>query len=142
MTLSPTLIWAILGIVLIIVELLTGTFFFLFIGIGAIITAIVAYFGVGSIHIQFIIFAISSIILILLLRKMAKKLFYGHADLPPEYIGEKVPVAKEIPVGHEGSVKYRGSFWIAYSDEIENIPEGTLVEVIGSDGIKLKVKKI
>jgi membrane protein implicated in regulation of membrane protease activity len=77
-----------------------------------------------------------------LLRKTAKKLFFGSHDIPPDYKGQKVKVVKEIPVGGEGSISYRGSVWIAFSEYLEVIPEGSTVEIIAIEGIRTKVVPI
>ena len=137
--LSPELVWLLIGIVLIIVELLSGTFFFIFIGVGALITAACAMLGMHSIPVQIVVFCATSIVLILILRRTAKKLFFGHQDLPPDFIGQHIKVVKEIPARGEGYVMYRGSHWIAFSDSDQNIPEGNMVEVVDHLGIKLKV---
>ncbi len=142
MNISPALIWAMLGVALIIVELVSTTFVFIFLGIGAIITSVAAALGVENIYVQIIIFSFSSLLLTLVLRKMAKRLFAGHHDLLPDYIGQKVEVSKEMSAGKEGAVKYRGSLWIARAEGDQTIPVGAFVEVVGNDGIKLIVKTI
>ncbi|HSB07631.1 MAG TPA: NfeD family protein [Thermodesulfobacteriota bacterium] len=133
--------WALIGIILIIIEVISVTFFFVFLSVGAFITALAVVLGVESFATQVIIFSISSVLLIVVLRKSAKQLFARHGDMPPEYVGQKVEVIEDIVPGREGYVTYRGSRWIAYSDEKETIPAGSFVEVVSSDGIKLKIKK-
>ena len=44
---SPALLWAIAGLALVIVELLSGTFFLLMLGIACFGAAAMAYFGFG-----------------------------------------------------------------------------------------------
>lgn len=139
--LNPVWVWAIIGIVLIIIEMVSVTFFFAFIGMGALITALAVYLGVKTISIQIIIFCLTSILMVALFRKTAKKLFAGHSDMKPDYVDEKVEVIEDILPGRDGSVKYRGSKWIAYSEDLKIIPAGTIVKVIASEGIKLKVEK-
>jgi membrane protein implicated in regulation of membrane protease activity len=134
-------IWALIGIILIIIEVISVTFFFVFLSVGAFITALAVFLGVKSLGTQVIIFSASSVLLIGVLRKTAKQLFARHGDMPPEYVGQKVKVIEDIVPGREGCVTYRGSRWIAYSEENETIPAGCFVEVVSSDGIKLKIKK-
>lgn len=140
---SPALFWVFIGLVLLIAELTTTTFILCFLGIGALIVAIATGLGLTvSLSSQLVVFSASSVALMLLLRKTAKKLFAGHADVLPDYIGQKVSVIKDIPAGGEGNIKYRGSDWIAFSDEPETIREGTQVEIIAMDGIRVKVKPV
>jgi inner membrane protein len=138
--LSPMIIWAIVGVVLIIFELMGRTFVLVFFGVGALIVSVTTWLDItpGSSG-QFAVFAISSILLMLAFRKTAKKLFFGSHDIPPDYRGQKVKVVKAIPVGGEGAISYRGSEWIAFSASPDIIPEGSTVEITSLDGIRAKV---
>ena len=138
---TPALVWAAIGLCLLIVELATLTFILCFVGLGALIVALTTWIGITtSLGSQLIVFSVSSLLLMLLLRKTAKKLFAGHADLPPDYAGQKVEVVKPIPAGGEGTIKYRGSDWIAFSDAPQTIPEGAAVQIETIEGIRVKVK--
>jgi membrane protein implicated in regulation of membrane protease activity len=140
---SPALAWAAVGLLLLILELATQSFILCFIGLGALIVAATTWMGLtDSFGSQLIVFSISSLLLMFLLRKTAKKLFAGHDDAPPDYAGEKVSVVKIIPAGGEGIIQYRGSDWIAFSDESQEIPAGTVVRIAAIEGIRVKVKLI
>lgn len=140
MFISPAWVWAALGVILIIIEVLTFTFILIFLGIGAIVTAITTGLGLTTeIETQLAVFSATSVITVLLLRKTAKGL-YSSGEFQFEHIGVKVTVVTEIPAGREGSVLYRGSRWIAFSDKEEAIPEGSTVKITAVDGIRLKVQ--
>ncbi len=142
-SLSPALVWAAVGLLLLIAEVATLSFILCFIGLGALIVALTTWIGITpSFSSQLIVFTVSSLFLLLLLRKTAKKLFAGHADAPPDYVGENVPVVKAIPSGGEGTIQYRGSDWIAFSDTPQTIPEGTVVRIEAIEGIRVKVKLV
>ncbi|MDD4355879.1 MAG: NfeD family protein [Smithellaceae bacterium] len=142
-SLSPALAWAIVGLVLLIAELATVSFILCFIGLGALIVAATTWIGLtSSFSGQLIVFSVSSLSLLFLLRKTAKELFAGHADVPPDYAGQKVKVVKPIPAGGEGTVIYRGSDWFAFSDMDRTIPEGTTVQIESIEGIRIKVKPV
>jgi len=143
LSLSPALAWALVGLVLLITELATVSFILCFIGMGALIVAATTWIGLTpSFSSQLIVFSASSLALLFLLRKTAKKLFAGHADVPPDYAGQKVDVVKPIPAGGEGTVRYRGSDWIAFSDTNRTIPEGATVQIETIEGIRVKVKPV
>ncbi|PKN04138.1 MAG: hypothetical protein CVU74_08420, partial [Deltaproteobacteria bacterium HGW-Deltaproteobacteria-9] len=77
--LTPALAWAVVGLVLLIAELATLGFILCFIGLGALIVALTTWLGItSSFSSQLIVFSISSLSLLFLLRKTAKKLFAGH----------------------------------------------------------------
>jgi membrane protein implicated in regulation of membrane protease activity len=137
---SPVIIWAIIGIVLIIIELMSLTFVFAFFGVGALIVSLSAWAGITpDLNGQFVVFSVSSLLMMVALRKTAKKLFFGSHDLPPDYKGHKVKVIKAIPAGGEGTISYRGSEWIAFSESADTIPDGSIVEIVALDGIRAKV---
>ena len=112
MPLSPVYIWATVGIVLIIADLLTATFFLFFLGLGALVTALCTWTGItGGINGQLICFAVSSLVTMVLFRRMVKQMFGKHGG-EAEYsqlVGQKGYVSAAIPAGHEGKVSYRGS---------------------------------
>jgi len=140
---SPAAVWAVVGLLLLVAELATVTFILSFIGLGALITALTTWIGLtSSFSSQLIVFSASSLLLLLLLRKTAKKLFAGHAEVPPDYAGQKVCVIKPIPAGGEGAIRYRGSDWIAFSDSPQTIPEGAFVQIEAMEGIRIKVKPV
>lgn len=140
---SPAAVWAIVGLLLLVAELATVTFILCFIGLGALITALTTWIGLtSSFSSQLIVFSASTLLLLLLLRKTAKRLFAGHADVPPDYAGQKVHVIRPIPAGGEGAIRYRGSDWIAFSGTTQTIPEGAVVQIEAIEGIRVKVKPV
>lgn len=140
---SPALVWAVVGLVLLIAELATVSFILCFIGLGALVVAFTTWIGLTtSLTSQLIVFSTSSLLLLFLLRKTARKLFAGQADAPPDYAGQKVEVVKPIPAGGEGAIQYRGSDWIAFSDAPQTIPAGAVVQIEAIEGIRVKVKPV
>jgi membrane protein implicated in regulation of membrane protease activity len=140
---SPVIVWAIIGVFLIIIELMSVTFVFAFFGVGALIVSLTAWAGITpALDGQFVVFSVSSLLLMLAFRKTAKKLFFGSHDKAPDYKGQKVKVVKAIPAGGEGAISYRGSEWIAFSESSDTISEGSAVEIISLDGIRAKVTSI
>jgi membrane protein implicated in regulation of membrane protease activity len=141
--LSPVIIWAIIGVIFFVIELATLTFILCFLAIGAIVVSLTTWSGLtAGISSQLAVFSISSILTMLLFRKTARRLFAGSHDSPPDYMKQKVKVVKAIPSGGEGTIIYRGSDWIAFSDYKDTIQEGDTVEIIAMEGIRVKVKPI
>ena len=141
--LSPALIWAIAGVVLIVIELASFTFVLAFLGMGALVTALVTWLGLTpGTNMQLAAFSASSLIMLILFRKTARRMFAGDGADMADDIGQRIKVIKEIPVNGEGDVLYRGSVWNAISDSNEPIPEGATVEITATEGIRLRVKKL
>ena len=140
---SPVIVWAVIGVVLIIIEMNHLAFVLAFFGLGALIVSMTTWIGITpGLNSQLAVFSISSLLLMIALRRTAKKLFFGSHDMPPDYKGQKVKVVKAIPVGGEGAISYRGSVWIAFSDSPDTISEGSTVEINSLDGIRAKVTLI
>ena len=54
---SPTWMWAIAGILLLMLEIATASFFIMFFGLSALIVAFLVHFGLSDIAWQILIFA-------------------------------------------------------------------------------------
>src|SRR3990167_4944954 len=119
---------------------MTMAFVLSFFGLGALLTAFLTWRGrIPGFTSQLLVFSISSLGMLLMLRTFAKKQFFRKSEMSQEFIGQKVKVTKAIPVNGEGAVSYRGSEWIAFSDSKEVIPAGAMAEIIGTEGIRVKV---
>ncbi|UCE54635.1 MAG: hypothetical protein JSV31_04115 [Desulfobacterales bacterium] len=147
MILNPTLIWFLLGLVLIFLEFIVPGVILIFFGMGAWFVAVTTYFGLtASLESQLLAFAITSIVLLVLLRKWIKGKFYGHVsdvqDLTQnldEFTGKSVVVLKDvIPGKMEGMVEFKGTTWRAVSDE--HIKNGEVAIITDVDGITLKIR--
>lgn len=141
--LSYSVLWAIIGVILIIAEVATMSFVLIFFGLGALLTALLSWIGVTpAIEGQLIVFAVSSLALLVVLRRFAKNLFFSKADASQDSIGQKAVVSRPITQGSEGAVTFRGTEWIAFSESSETIPAGSAVEITGTEGIRLKVRRV
>ena len=145
---NPTLIWFLLGLALIFLEFVVPGVILVFFGIGAWAAAVTTYFGLtASFESQLLLFAVASILLLVVLRKWIKGKFYGHvSDVQDqtknidEFSGQSVVVLQDvIPNKMEGAVEFKGARWRAVSDE--HIKNGEMAIITGFDGIILKVRK-
>ena len=102
MEMTP-LYWLILGIVLLFVELATPGFVVMFFGMAAITVALLTkLLDLGQI-VPWLIFAILSVVYILLLRKLLKRVFLGDKNAPDRledtFIGKHADVAEAVAPG-------------------------------------------
>lgn len=143
---EPQVIWCLVGLVLLLMEFVMPGLIVFFFGLGAwVVAAVCLFWKDASINAQLIIFIISSIVLLLVLRKWLKGVFFGHVkskqelteDLK-EYAGEKVVVTEKIGLNRRGKVELHGTNWEAEADE--EIAEGSMVEIVRKDNITFKVK--
>ncbi len=118
------LVWFFVGTCLILLELLTPTFIFLFFGLGAWGAALMAQFYPGLPQ-ELAAFMGVTILSLVLLRKKMQETFKGfqggkHGNAPPQtfaYIGKTAKVTKEISPQQEGEIFVGGSFWRATASE-------------------------
>lgn len=132
--------WAVVGLVLVIVELLTGTFYLLMLGIAAFGAALAAWLGLG--------FGAQSAVAAL----AAGIGCYGvHAyraknkaqQMPPIDAGNPASFESWVdPKARLARVRYRGASWDARVEGFEGgIEPGATVYVLAADGNTLRVAK-
>ena len=134
--------WIILAIIFLIGELLSGGFYLLSIGLGAIAAAILNYLQF-SITLQIIAFILITVIFILISRPLYKKLDKNTVDKKANterLIGLKAKVTEDIDSHKIGNINVNGEVWKAISDE--KISKGETVEITEIEGVKIKVKKL
>lgn len=140
---NPAVVWGLAGIVLLMLEMFTNTFFALFCGIACLITALLTHFFMpDNAMYQWISFIVFSLILVLALMKPLKKKF-GNDSVKStfeDHIGKKVKVIATIPANSNGKVWYKGTEWNAKSVNQVEIVIGTEVEIVEMDGINIIVK--
>lgn len=141
---TPETYWLSLGILLIIIEVLTGSLWIGFFGIGAVITSAVVFFGgAETLNGQIAVFLLSSGFSLALLRKPVKEWLYRKSQ-PATFgnsVGKLVMVTDPIPEGGAGRVSHQGSTWDAESDDGSSIPADTRVEIVREEGSRLFVRK-
>jgi inner membrane protein len=138
--------WAILGIVLIGLEMITGTFYILCFGISALFVSVfVNYFEI-TFNIQLLLYILFSIVILLLwhfgFKKKKTDLLVGQSV--DDTIGKVgyivIKVSPEITGNITFNVPVMGSkSWMAVSDEELNVDD--FARVIGIEGNYLRVVK-
>ena len=148
--LRPELIWFLVGLVMLFLEFVLPGLIIFFFGVGAWIVAALCFTSTyvhGSINVQLVIFLLSSILSLVILRKWLKGIFHGHTDMEQDlmkdmedYIGQRAVVIAKITPNKVGKVEFHGTNWNAEADE--EIEEGVSVEIVSKDNITFKVKSI
>jgi membrane-bound ClpP family serine protease len=145
---NPTLLWFLAGLALIFLEFMVPGVILVFFGIGAWAAAVTTHFGLtASFQFQLLVFAGTSILLLVVLRKWIQGKFYGHVgDVQDqtknidEFTGQIVVVLEDvIPNKMKGAVEFKGARWRAVSNE--EIKKGEMAIITGVDGIVLNVRK-
>src|SRR5919199_4394863 len=143
------ILWAVLGLVLLIAEIFTSGFVLLWFGVGALCAALADVLGLGY-PLQFLVFFVVSA----LLTAASRTIFASHFVRSKEHGGLKTG-ADSLPgkVGtvvsssrgalHEGAVKVFGSTWTAYPAEGEPpLEAGDRVVVERLSGASIYVRRV
>lgn len=134
-------LWLIAAGIFFIIEIATVGFLIFWLGIGALF-AMVASFFTDNLLIQTTVFVISSSVLIPLTKPIINKYFDDGKTIATNaysLIGKVGIVTTEInTLNSTGQVKVNGEIWSAKANE--DIKQGTEVEILKIDGVKLIVK--
>lgn len=145
MTLLAWHIWIMIGIGFVIIEIFDPAFFFISLGIGAIITGLLSMLPIlaGSVPVQILIFAVCSFIAFLFMRKLGKKVLAHPGEDTNVFAlkGKNGFITKEIPPEGKGYVKVGGEEWVAIEESNQSVELGAKITILGVDGNKLIVKK-
>lgn len=124
--------WMIVAIAFASAEAIGGEFVLLMLGGGGVVTALAAT-GIGSLWIQLIIFAVSSLILVFGLRPALKRHFIRPTQIQSgmdAIVGSRATVISTVDAT-AGQVKIGGEIWSAIAMEHQRpLPPGTPVTVV------------
>ena len=137
------ILWLFAVILFVIIECLSYQLISIWMAFGAIAALIVCWLG-GNFTVQFIVFAIVSVLLIILTRPLCKRFINAKTERTnaDRIIGKKAIVISEISnIKNQGSVRVNGMEWSARSDNNEKISVGETVEIVKIEGVKLIVRK-
>ncbi|MEO5834302.1 MAG: NfeD family protein [Nakamurella sp.] len=129
----PGWIWLSGAVALSIAEALGGEFVLLMLGAGALVTAGVSIFLPEILWLQLLVFAISSVALVMVARPALLKRFHTVAQIRSgvdAIVGSKATVIATVDA-HGGQVKIGGEIWSATGvDGHRPLPPGTPVTVV------------
>ena len=138
---NPAINWAVMGLLLLGLEMFTGTFVVLFFSIGAFVTAVITYLVViESVPLQIVIFTILSCGMLFFFRDKIRMGVHGHNERLKGDIGTFVTLEADVANGSQTEVQYQGARWIAVNDSGKDLTKGSSVRVAHVDGVKLILK--
>jgi membrane protein implicated in regulation of membrane protease activity len=138
----PSLWWALLGVALMVIEMAATTFFLIWFGVGAFLTALFSLF-VPAIWAQYTFFAVASVLLVAATRRWAHRLT-GPAVRPANMdalVGQEGHVI-ELEDSAKGKVviKVAGETWRAETEDVSPLELGAVVTVKATRGNTLILK--
>jgi len=140
---NPAILWFALGLILLLAELALPGLIVVFFGIGAWLTALAYLFFDLTFNAQLVVFIVTSILNLVLLRRLLLYKWsyprYSRNELSEEFIGKNCIVTENIipgPLG--GKVSFRGTTWTAKANTL--IPAGETVRIRSKESIILFVE--
>ncbi|MBN2282041.1 MAG: NfeD family protein [Candidatus Marinimicrobia bacterium] len=140
---TPPLIWFLIGLLLVLLEFIIPGVIVIFFGFGAWVTMILVWIFKFGINMQILVCLVSSLVLLVVLRKKLKTTFVGRSesgsdDKVDDVIGKKVKVTSKISIDDPGKILLNGVQWNAEADV--DIEEGAIVEILSKNNLTFKVK--
>ena len=130
--------WLVLGMILLGLELFTGTFVVMFFSVGALLTAFIAWLGViDSLPIQIVIFTVLSGAGLFYFRDKLKLGYKGETGHLKSDVGSVVYLESDVEAGAQTEVHYQGARWPAINDSGRVLTKGSSIKVAKVDGVKL-----
>lgn len=137
--------WLIAAGVFFVIEMATIGFLVFWLGIGALL-AMVTSFITDSIIVQLVVFLITSTLLIIFTRPLVNKFIKIPKEIKTNaysIIGKKGIVISPINnIEGSGQIKIDGDVWSAKSENDEDIPNDTEIEIVQIDGVKAVVRVV
>ncbi|WP_029192282.1 NfeD family protein [Paenibacillus harenae] len=134
-------IWLILAGLLIVVEMLTLTFYLLWLGIGAAAAAVIDFIWPGALVLEIAVCCVVVLILTLFTKPLTRRFHSarGFKDAVDEMVGKQGVVLESIAANAPGIVKVGNETWSAVSDG--SIETGETVIVVSRGSAVLQVRK-
>ena len=138
--------WIIFGALLLGSELLIvdAGFYLVFIGIAAALTGLIELAGLGlEPWLQWVVFSIASLVLMVLFRKQLYDKLRGSGvgyQIGPT--GEIVTVEQTLQPGESGRLAYRGTEWSAVNTSDQVMEQGQHVQISSVDSLTLNLDTV
>jgi hypothetical protein len=134
--------WALLGLGLFGCETLTpGGFYFLFFGLGAIVTAALVWLGIGGPPwFEWFLFTAISLTCLVPLRGRLVDWAAGTPRVVDSIVGEEALLLDDVEPGRLGKGELRGTTWTVRTSGGRTLRRGERVRVARVDGLTLWVE--
>ena len=140
------IMWIAVGVMLIIGEIFTVSFYLSLIGVSCLIAGLFAFFMPLTLaFIPVIVFLISVILMVVFLRPLCLKMLYNR-NAPKSgidsMIGRIVTAESEISTETNGTVKIYSDLWQARTEDGSVIKAGSKAKIVKIDGNTLVVEAV
>lgn len=140
--LTPTMVWAMIGMTLLVIEIFTLSFGVVFFGVAALVVALLkAATGLDHWGTEILVFAGLGFSGLLLFRRKIMTALGKQAEFTPDR-HKIIELTADIPPRSSAKVEYQGVAWDAYNDSTTPLKRGDKAQVLDTEGIKLIVRPL
>jgi membrane protein implicated in regulation of membrane protease activity len=135
-------LWLIAAGVLLVFEMMTLTFYLLWLCLGAVVAAVVAWIAPDAYILQVIAGCVVAIVLTIFTKPLSRKFrnsSKGYEDTGTELVGKQGVVVEPIEEGQFGIVKIGGDTWSATS--VRSLKKDELVRVLKRSSTIIEVER-
>ena len=133
---QPALAWLLLGLALVVVELLSGTFYLLILGLACGIGSLVAWLG-GPFWMQALLASVAAVAGSIMVRRSKSGATAGSNSMD---IGQTVVLESWVSESQRlAKVRYRDASWEAEVLGNDHVEPGAVLYIAGADGNRLEV---
>lgn len=137
---STISLWVVLGTCLLVAEMVSGTFFLLFLSLGAFSASLAGILGLTSFPLQIVVCGLVSALGFLLLKKPLQKKMLKSAAIQLD-LGKTIIVDTALSPGQTTRISYQGSTWDARNEGAQSLIPGETALIVGTDSHLLLIKK-
>lgn len=134
--------WWILACALVVAEMATTTFMFLFFAISAFIVGLAQMLGLKNMTLELILFGAMGLLMLLIFRKaLVEKFKVGESRWDRGLdVAQIVRLTQPVPARGEGRTEYQGTTWSVRNDSDTALAAGQEAVVVSTEGVRLVVR--
>lgn len=127
------------GLVLIAGEMLTGTFYLLFLSVGAFAAALSAHLQ-QPILVQAFVCGVTAVLTTVFFKKRMQDKIMKSLPMDND-IGKSIQIDQSIESSQQARVSYQGTTWVAKNVGNDSLKSGETALIVGVDGNTLLLRK-
>src|SRR4030095_4259399 len=136
---TSIILWAVVGLVFLVIELISTHFVLLFFGVAALIVALVKFFGLNSLPAELAIFGGLGLACLLLFRKKLVEIFEPKNKILIDQ-GKSFILSADIPPRGRAPIEYQGVAWTAINESDHFLKKGDTATIVRTEGVNLIVQ--
>lgn len=143
--LKPEVIWCLIALSFVFAEFFIPGLVIVFFAVGAFCAAVAQwYYGDLGINVQLIIFLVTSVFSLVILRRAVSGIFSGHkqGEADPmrnidSFVGDEAVAVEAFNPGERGKIEFHGTTWSAVSKV--PVEKGQILSITGQENLVLYV---